>query len=433
MSLIKKVIKVDRMALVEGNIPELKNRLTIRGTGKEIKILHLYKEAGEGRLLIPRALVDGFIPSRPEWETSSSFMFKGTLRENQKPLVDSFMYKVVNTPGRSGGILKATTGSGKTVIGLYLAAALNLKTLIIVPTDRLMTQWKDRIKQFLGIPASRIGEIRQNIVKVKGCDIVVAMIHSLAQKEYPKYIYDYFGLTIYDECHVLGAETFSRTAALFNSKYRLGLSATPRRKDGCENVFTFHIGKVVGTYTTPVAIPKVILLPYKGSDTSHAGCIFGGDLSLGRYYNRLACSMPRTRSIASVTFQLYKKGKDILVLSDRITLLENLKQLLLKMSVPRKDIGMFTGSTKQLNRKILLGTYGSAGLGADIPRLNALIFATPRADIEQPLGRVTRNPSGSPVVIDFVDTQSSIMVKWMYSRLKFYRRTGCKVINKVTN
>ncbi len=39
------------------------------------------------------------------------------------------------------------------------------------------------------------------------------------------------GLTIYGECHVLPADTFSRLATL-KTKYRIGQSASPYREDG---------------------------------------------------------------------------------------------------------------------------------------------------------------------------------------------------------
>ena len=45
-----------------------------------------------------------------------------------------------------------------------------------------MTQWRDRIKQFL--PEARIGKIQQNTVDIENKDIVYAMVQSLSMKEY---------------------------------------------------------------------------------------------------------------------------------------------------------------------------------------------------------------------------------------------------------
>ena len=47
------------------------------------------------------------------------------------------------------------------------------------------------------------------------------------------------------ECHHLGAEVFSKCMAKVASKYMLGLSATPKRKDGLSKVFEWYIGDIV--------------------------------------------------------------------------------------------------------------------------------------------------------------------------------------------
>ena len=57
-----------------------------------------------------------------------------------------------------------------------------MKTLVIVHKDFLMTQWRDRILQFL--PDARIGKIQQNTIDIENKDIVLAMVQSLSMKEY---------------------------------------------------------------------------------------------------------------------------------------------------------------------------------------------------------------------------------------------------------
>ena len=54
-----------------------------------------------------------------------------------------------------------------------------------------------------------------------------------------------FGFVIYDECHHLGAEIFSRALLKTGFKYLLGLSATPKRTDGLSKVFEWYLGKIV--------------------------------------------------------------------------------------------------------------------------------------------------------------------------------------------
>ena len=45
------------------------------------------------------------------------------------------------------------------------------------------------------------------------------------------------GAVFYDESHHLGSEVFSQAMPKLSVKYIVGLSATPKRKDGLEKVF----------------------------------------------------------------------------------------------------------------------------------------------------------------------------------------------------
>jgi superfamily II DNA or RNA helicase len=97
---------------------------------------------------------------------------------------------------------------------------------------------------------------------------------------------------------------------------------------------------------------------------------------------------------------------------------------LFDLGVKEKDIGTHTGAEKTKEvKKIMLGTYGSGGTGMDRPELCTLIMATPRADAEQAIGRILRLAENKkpPVVMDIVDTSSSIMRGWFEKRKKLYR------------
>ncbi len=166
--------------------------------------------------------------------------FKGDLREEQKPIEELYLKSAEK---RGGGIISIKCGGGKTVLALHIASVLSVKTIVIVHKDFLMTQWRDRIIEFL--PDARIGKIQQNTVDIEDKDIVLAMVQSLSMKEYEDGTFDSFGLAIFDECHHLGAEKFSKSMQKVASKYMLGLSATPKRKDGLSKVFEWYMGDIV--------------------------------------------------------------------------------------------------------------------------------------------------------------------------------------------
>ena len=96
-----------------------------------------------------------------------------------------------------GAILCVDCGEGKTVMAIYLSAILKAKTLVIVPTSPLMVQWKERIEEFSD---AKIGKIQQNKIDVKGKDIVIGSLKSVANKDYPKDTFKDFEFVIYDEC-----------------------------------------------------------------------------------------------------------------------------------------------------------------------------------------------------------------------------------------
>jgi len=102
-------------------------------------------------------------------------------------------------------------GAGKTFFGLWAAACIRGKKLIVVPTTTLREQWQARIKQYIPQYADEIEIFTYHAYK------------KLRNRE--------FVLVIFDECHRLPANTFSRLATL-RTEYRIGLSATPYREDG---------------------------------------------------------------------------------------------------------------------------------------------------------------------------------------------------------
>ena len=102
-----------------------------------------------------------------------------------------------------------------------------------------------------------IGRIQANKVDILGKDIVIGMLQSISMKEYPEDTFNQFGFVIYDECHHLGAEVFSKALLKTNCKYTLGLSATPKRADGLSKVFEWYLGPA---YSIKKEIKKMLIL-----------------------------------------------------------------------------------------------------------------------------------------------------------------------------
>jgi superfamily II DNA or RNA helicase len=119
----------------------------------------------------------------------------------------------------------------------------------------------------------------------------------------------------------------------------------------------------------------------------------------------------------------------MIILSERVEHLELLKKRLDERNLG--DSGFYIGGMKQKKLdesakcKIIFGTFQMASEALDIKGLNTLVMATPRREIEQTIGRVTRDPNAviRPLVIDIVDNLDSF-VRQGYYRRNFYRKNG---------
>jgi len=313
-------------------------------------------------------------------------------------------------------IIQAGTGTGKSFMSLIIAQKLGLKTLIIVPKQDIMSQWRDSIIKFLGIPVSDIGKIQQDVCNVEGKTIVIGMVQSLAKDKYKSSVKSEFGLVIYDEIHVMGANYFSKACGLFNSKYRLGLSATPYRSDGREHVFKDHIGEIAVVNDAVMMIPRVVvvksefLLPRvkkKVIDrlTGRPKMVLAPmQLNAGRTMHvakMLGTNRARNELISKFVLAAYEKGRRTIIFSDlRENHLERLYPALRSVGIPTKDIAYYVGGMKEkeLDKSkaapVILATYKMVAMATDIPWLDTCVLATPRSDIVQCVGRIlrTHNP-----------------------------------------
>ncbi len=350
--------------------------------------------------------------------------FKGDLREEQKPIEELYLKSAEK---RGGGIISIKCGGGKTVLALHIASVLSVKTVVIVHKDFLMTQWRDRIIEFL--PDARIGKIQQNTVDIEDKDIVLAMVQSLSMKEYEDGTFDSFGLAIFDECHHLGAEKFSKSMQKVASKYMLGLSATPKRKDGLSKVFEWYMGDIVYLQkkkNEDYAEVQLIDCDFNDGKYEKEELNFRKEPCMPKMINNICDNLPRTEMIVEITKKYHKEGRNVLILSDRRGHLDLIYKLLDGFSRGFYVGGMKAAALRESQEKdILLATFSMAAEGMDIPKLDSVILASPKSDVEQSVGRVFRKKACDrdfhPLIIDLQDN-FSMFKKQCDKRLKLYRQ-----------
>jgi superfamily II DNA or RNA helicase len=368
---------------------------------------------------------------------SISVEFKGDLLETQHEPVKEYL-RCARDPLKMGGILQLPPGAGKTVMGLYILCQLGVKTMIIVHKDFLLNQWKERIEQYL--PNAKIGMIKQGTVQVD-CDVAIASLQSLSMREYEPDTFSTFGLVIIDECHHIAAQVFSKALLKINFKYALGLSATVNRKDGLSKVFKWFIGDIVFKVTKKQNVDcHVDVAIFKHADNNYCKeqYMYNGKVNMAKMVNNLTLFEPRTDFIVEHLLEVLDKEptRNVIILSDRRKHLEDMQ----KKIGTRLTTGLYLGGMKNevlelsKEKQVILGTFNMVSEGFDLPKLDTLILATSKSDIEQSVGRIQRKhfygeDDNVPLIIDIVD-DFSVFGNQHRKRYKFYQKMKYKILEQ---
>jgi len=359
--------------------------------------------------------------------------FNGELRDFQINIVNKYIHFVKDS---GGGLLDVDPGKGKTVMGLYIVSKLKKKTLVIVHKSFLLNQWIERIQQFL--PTARVGKIQGQVIDIEDKDIVIGMLQSLSQKDYPDNLFDSFGLSIYDETHHLGAEVFSRCMMKTITNYTLGLSGTMQRKDGLTKVFKMFLGDVVHKEKTDTSEHKVIVksIQYKvdDDDFNEIKYDYRGNPLYSTMISKLCNYNRRSEFILQVLQNELQQNPDqqIMILAHNKSLITYLHKAIEHRNIA--TVGYYIGGMKEADlkvsegKKVIIATYAMASEGLDIKTLTTLIMASPKTDVCQSVGRILRTKHTSPLVIDIVDSHVIFEKQWQ-KRRQYYIKQKYNIIS----
>jgi superfamily II DNA or RNA helicase len=363
--------------------------------------------------------------------------FNGELRDFQKPIVKTYLESAKKC---GGGLLEIHTGSGKTVMGLNIISHLKKKTLIIVHKEFLLRQWLERIEQFL--PNARVGKIQGKVIDVENKDIVIGMLQSLSMKEYPQKLFEQFGLSIYDECHHISAEVFSRVLFKVVTKYTLGLSATMKRKDGLTKVIKMFLGEVVYKKERKGCdYVKVKSIHYQIDDDEYNKVLLNwkGQTHYSRMIKKICEYNKRSEFILKIISDIIKNDEEnncqIMILAHNKSILKYLHDAIKYRNL--ESVGYYVGGMKEKDlkisekKKVIIATYAMAEEGLDIKSLTTLIMATPRVNVAQAVGRILREKHENAEVYDIVDSHDMFQRHWT-KRRAFYKKQNFKIY-KTTN
>ncbi|MFT4108047.1 TOTE conflict system archaeo-eukaryotic primase domain-containing protein [Propionicimonas sp.] len=366
--------------------------------------------------------------------------FLGELDARQTTAVDTML-------AHQDGILHAPTGSGKTVMACAIIAERAVSTLVLINKTALAAQWREQIRTLLGIKAGQLGGGR---VKTRG-QVDIMLLQSLARLSATEIaeLTAGYGQVIVDECHHIAAGSYESVVSQISAAWWLGLTATPERKDGLEQVTNWQLGPIRHVITDTLPSQATLVTPYNGPhrdlqlhETTFR-CATDLDLAqpgaITQLGGLLAADTDRNHQIALDIAAALEQGRKCLVLSRRRDHLTALAALL-----PQADALIMRGGTgaRELaaireriadtdpeDALLVMTTVPYGGEGFDAPIIDTVFLVGPISYpglVVQAVGRALRRHEGKTHVIvhDYLDTGVPVLNAQYSRRRVAYRQMG---------
>lgn len=359
--------------------------------------------------------------------------FVGNLRLDQEVAVAAML-------PFDAGVLCAPTAFGKTVTAAAMIARRGVNTLVLVHRTELLKQWQERLQAFLGVGKSVVGTIGGGKGRLTG-KIDIAVMQSLSRQGEVSPLVEDYGHVIIDECHHVGAVSFDAILKRTKAQYVLGLTATPLRRDGQQQIIFMQCGPIRHTAITPVGAPHDLEVVPLSCD---ARIDLATDAGIQDVFRHLANSQARTEAIAAKVHEAVQQGRKVLVLTERTEHLDAIKIALaslqptpfvLRGRMSKKQRDALVADLEALPPdapRVLLSTGKLVGEGFDHPPLDTLVLAMPiswKGTLQQYAGRLHREHASKTDVriIDCVDTGHPVLLRMWDKRQRGYRAMGYRL------
>ena len=372
----------------------------------------------------------------PETEISNTTV-KNQYSFDVEPLGEGDYYGF-EINGNRRFLLGDFTVTHNTVLAIHLIERIRKKTIILVHKEFLMNQWVDRIHQFM--PNAKVGFLQGKRREMEDVDIVLGMIQSIFNKDFPVNTFASFGMTIIDEVHRIGSCEFSATLSKIVTPYMLGISATVDRKDQMTDILYMFIGPKIYSISRANDEPVCVqAIEYESRDPefNEVEMLNNGKVNFSSMVSKLCSFAPRSDFIIRIIRTLFAEDPDkqmIVLCHNRCLLVYLYEQLTsVAISVGNPTVGYYVGGMKQAqleeseSKQVVLATYAMAAEALDIKSLSTLLLVSPKTDIVQSVGRILRVKHEKPLVIDLLDSHSCFRGQWV-KRRQYYKRCNYKII-----
>ena len=383
-----------------------------------------------------------------------SVTFTGKEREEQTDAINALLTY-------SNGVLHATTAFGKTVTAAAIIARKKVNTLILVHSKALLTQWHERLTEFLDIdfkePEEPKKRGRKKVFSPIGCldstcntlhgVIDIALIQSCLDENGVKPFVQDYGMVIVDECHHVSSITFENVLKNIKAHTVYGLTATPIRKDGQQPIIFMQCGPIRFSADAKSQITKQSFDRYLIPRFTSYRSITEDRQTITAMYQSLSEDTVRNDLIVKDICKVVDSGRTPIILTNRTSHVTLLAEKL-KTTIP--NVITLTGSDTTKGKRealqrlqtispseplVIVATGKYVGEGFDYPRLDTLFLALPiswKGLVAQYAGRLHRENEGKKDVriYDYIDIHEPVCDSMYRKRLKGYASIGYKTIIK---
>ncbi len=372
--------------------------------------------------LIPNRVVE--VANIPVRKNFSNVLKSGGTLDNLKvnesivafPWQEKAIREILDKKHRKG-LVKAPTGSGKTIFALLLAKTLNSPTIVVVDREVLIDQWISSVNKVFKNP--NIIELNANTVEKINLNCydfaitTVQFLNSLMKKNFSQYESLFrnscFNMVVYDEAHTTSAAImFGKSVALFrNFAYIFGVTATPYISGFPLHFYT--IGEVIvnaeklgyknflkDQLTIKVAREKfnVRFKMWDGIERNHL---------LANYHTALEGNKAFVDYVEKLVRKKLSEGRKILLVFSRLSTVNLFSKLFPDAKIltsKRKD------ALDEKTTNLIIATYGVSSKGFDFPPIDTLITSVliyGKVSSVQLIGRILRYyPNKKPPEAIFV-------------------------------
>jgi len=331
--------------------------------------------------------------------------FTGTYRTGQAEAVKAMIQK-------RRGVLKAPPRSGKTVSGTAVICKLSRKTLIIAGQREWLNGFIEtfigskRQKKMTDIDPKRI-KLCKTFEDFETHDICLCTPNTFYSDKGQKLlarIRDMFEVIFIDEVHMGAADKYIQILARLNSRWMIGLSGTPSRKDMKFVLVRQVVGPIIHEVIVESLSPEVRVNPTK----------YRGKTGRNARWNTMVSSIEndkgRIQQIARQAIKDVENGHLIMIPYSYHKAVELTIKAINELAgrrlawpyhgqVPKKILDETLEKASFYKRKILVGTAKKLSVGLNIPRASMLYEVTMssnKENAEQRMRRVCTPHEGKP-------------------------------------